>query len=98
MKIVRPPIDFRLRRFNKRLTVEKLLALLEKEAPDLYRAAAVVGVWVWVELNGKQPVEITNTLSELGFRWNRYRQVWQHSCGSFDPRKHYGHRFAAPRA
>ena len=98
VKTSRPPIDFKLRRFNKRLNTEKLLALLEKEAPEFYQLAEIVGKWVWIQFNGKQPIEITSTLSEFGFHWNRYRQTWQHPCGSFDPRKYYGHRFAAPRA
>lgn len=97
-KTSRPPIDFKLRRFNKRLTTEKLLAVLAKEAPEFFQLAEVVGKWVWIQFNGKQPVEITSTLSEFGFHWNRTRQTWQHPCGSFDPRKYYGHRFAAPRA
>jgi hypothetical protein len=97
-KTSRPPIDFKLRRFNKRLNTEKLLALLEKEAPEFFQLAEVVGQWVWIQFTGKQPVEITSTLSEFGFHWNRHRQTWQHPCGSFDPRKYYGHRFAAPRA
>jgi hypothetical protein len=97
-KASRPPIDFKLRRFNKRLNTEKLLALLEKEAPEFFQLAEVVGKWVWIQLDGKQPVEITSTLSEFGFHWNRTRQLWQHPCNSFDPRKFYGHRFAAPRA
>lgn len=97
-KTSRPPIDFKLRRFNKRLTTEKLLALLEKEAPEFYQLAEVVGKWVWIQFNGKQPVEVTSALSEFGFHWNRHRQTWQHPCNSFNPRAYYGHRFAVPRA
>jgi len=98
VKTSRPPIDFNLRRLNRKLNTDKLLALLAKEAPEFFQLAEVVGKWVWIQFSGKQPVEITCSLSELGFHWNNTRQTWQHPCGSFDPRKFYGQRLAAPRA
>jgi hypothetical protein len=62
----------------------------------------VVGKWVWVQFDGKQPATVTNVLSELGFHWNNTRQAWQHPCGTiaderadYDPRKRYGSYFAA---
>jgi hypothetical protein len=66
--------------------------------------AEVVGKWVWIQFDGKQPVTITSVLSELGFHWNNTRQAWQHPCGTitderadYDPRKRYGSYFAADR-
>jgi len=62
----------------------------------------VVGKWVWIQFDGKQPVTVTAVLSELGFHWNNKRQSWQHPCGlfrdqsvRFDPRRKYGSYFAA---
>ena len=62
----------------------------------------MVGKWVWIQFDGKQPADVTSVLAELGFHWNYSRQLWQHPCGTiaeeraiYDPRKRYGSHFAA---
>ena len=84
------------------LNTENLLALLRRETPKFFELAEVVGKWVWIQFDQKQPVTVTAVLSELGFHWNNKRQSWQHPCGlfrdrsvSFDPRQKYGSYFAA---
>lgn len=97
----KPQLDFALRRANRGLDTESLLALLRNEAPRFYELAEIVGKWVWIQFPEKQPAEITKSLSEFGFHWNNQRQTWQHPCGTlperqeFDPRKRYGSRFVA---
>jgi hypothetical protein len=98
----RPQIDFDLRRANRALETEKLLALLRSDAPRFFEIAEVVGKWVWIQFSDKQPPTITSVLAELGFHWNNHRQTWQHPCGTirreraaFDPRKRYRSYFAA---
>ena len=77
----RPEIDFDLRRANRALETEKLLALLRSDAPRFFEIAEVVGKWVWIQFSDKQPPTITSVLAELGFHWNNTRQAWQHPCG-----------------
>jgi hypothetical protein len=90
-----PPINFARRRANRELTTERVIALLQKEAPNFFALAEVVGKWVWVQFTDKQPREVTATLAELGFHWNNKRRVWQHPCGALtegtesDPREKY---------
>ena len=98
----RANIDFTRRNANRNLNTEKLLALLRRETPKFFELAEVVGKWVWIQFDGKQPVTVTAVLSELGFHWNNKRQSWQHPCGlfrdqsvNFDPRRKYGSYFAA---
>ncbi len=98
----RPEIDLALRRFNRTLDTQQVLALLRAEAPRFFELAEVVGKWVWVQFSDQQPPTITSILAELGFHWNNTRQVWQHPCGTirkerakFDPRKRYRSYFAA---
>jgi hypothetical protein len=97
----RPEIDFALRRANRALNSDDVLALLRKQSRQFYELAEVVGKWVWITFEGKQPAEITKALSEYGFHWNNQRQAWQHPGGTlphrqeFDPRKRYGSQFAA---
>jgi hypothetical protein len=98
----RPEIDLALRRANRALETEKLLALLRSDAPRFFEIAEVVGKWVWIRFSDKQPPTITSVLAELGFHWNHTRQAWQHPCGTiqkeraaFDPRKRYRSYFAA---
>ena len=69
-----------------------------------YELAQVIGKWVWVTFPEKQPLEVTSTLSQLGFHWINARQAWQHPCGtipverrSFNPRRRYGAHFAADK-
>ncbi|MCL4787692.1 MAG: hypothetical protein KJ070_13005 [Verrucomicrobia bacterium] len=94
-------IDFERRRANRRLSTDRLLALLRCEAPRFFEVAEIVGKWVWVQFTEKQPREVTGHLAELGFHWNSHRQAWQHPCGtipgeaaSYDPRQRYGSYFA----
>jgi len=98
----RPKIDMELRRANRQLETEKLLALLRTETPNFFDVAEVVGKWVWIQFSDKQPPDVTKVLAELGFHWNNNRQTWQHPCGTipderadYDPRKRYGSYFAA---
>jgi hypothetical protein len=88
-------IDFRLRFFNRGLSTDRVLDMLYHETPRLWELCQVVGKWVWIEFRQKQPRYITAELAQLGFHWNRRRQVWQHPCGQFrtgirqDPREKY---------
>ena len=101
----RPKIDMALRRANRALETENLLALLRSQTPNFFELAEVVGKWVWIQFTDKQPSEVTRVLAELGFHWNNTRQTWQHPCGTipfveratYDPRKRYGSYFAADR-
>ena len=100
----RPKINMELRRANRKLETEKLLALLRSETPNFFDVAEVVGKWVWIQFSDKQPPTVTLVLAELGFHWNNTRQAWQHPCGTiteeratYDPRKRYGSYFAADR-
>ena len=94
-------IDFNRRFANRGLPTDKVLDLLFHETPRLFELAQVVGKWVWIQFEHKQPVTVTSVLSELGFHWNRQRQVWQHPCGKFslgsrqDPRQTYRSYFPA---
>jgi hypothetical protein len=95
-------VDFELRRANRTLPTEKVLNLLQDEAPSFFGLAEVVGKWVWIQFKEKQPREVTSILSQLGFHWNNKRQAWQHPCGefrkapaSYDPRQRYGSSFPA---
>jgi len=98
----RPKIDFALRRANRALETQKLLALLRSESPRFFEVAEVVGKWVWIQFTDKQPPTVTRILAEFGFHWNNTRQTWQHPCGTYrneratyDPRRRYGSYFAA---
>jgi hypothetical protein len=98
----RGKINTARRQANRALNTDKLLALLRSETPKFFELAEVVGKWVWIQFDGKQPVTVTALLSELGFHWNNKRQSWQHPCGlfrdrsvNFDPRQKYGSYFAA---
>ena len=88
-------IDFKRRFTNRRLPTEKVLDLLFHETPRLFELAQVVGKWVWIHFEHRQPPTVTSELAQLGFHWNRKRQLWQHPCGNFrtgthrDPREMY---------
>ena len=100
-KAERPTIDQVKRRRYRSLPTDRLLALLQKDAPRLWELAEVVGKWVWVQFESKQPPQITAELSQWGFHWNNRRQAWQHPCGmvtdgvNYDPRRRYGSYFPA---
>jgi len=89
------PIDFRLRFQNRGLSTAQLLDRLYNETPRFWELCQVVGKWVWIQFGQKQPRNVTAQLSQLGFHWNRRRQLWQHPCGQFrtgswiDPREKY---------
>jgi hypothetical protein len=100
--IKRAKINLALRRKNRKLETEKLLALLRSKTPVFFDLAEVVGQWVWIQFSDKQPPTVTRVLAELGFHWNNTRQIWQHPCGTipderatYDPRQRYGSYFAA---
>lgn len=90
-----PPINYPERYRNKMLPTPKLLNRLLNTLPELYRAAEVVGRWVWLSFDDVPAVQIRQQLSQLGFHWHRHRQAWQHPCGTFstgskdDPRQRY---------
>lgn len=97
-----PKLDFAKRRVNRQLPAEEVLNLLDNEAPLLCRMAQIVGKWVWIQFPERQSREITSLLSQVGFHWNKNRQIWQHPCGIFcdraatyDPRNRYGSQAAA---
>ena len=101
-KANRAKINLALRRANRKLETEKLLALLRIKSPSFFELAEVVGKWVWIQFSDKQPPTVTRLLAELGFHWNNTRQTWQHPCGTlpderatYDPRQRYGSYFAA---
>jgi hypothetical protein len=98
----RGQINLQQRQANRSLNTESLLALLRREAPKFFELAEVVGKWVWIQFEQRQPVSITAALAQLGFHWSRTRQAWQHPCGIFcegvsskDPREKYASYFPA---
>jgi hypothetical protein len=102
LSIKQNQINLALRRRNRKLETEKLLALLRSKTPDFFALAEVVGKWVWIQFSDKQPPTVTRVLAEFGFHWNNTRQTWQHPCGTipderatYDPRQRYGSYFAA---
>jgi hypothetical protein len=95
-------LNYAKRAMYRSLDTEKLLVLLRYEAPKFFELAEVVGKWVWVQFEQKQPHQVTRVLSQLGFHWNKTRQTWQHPCGvecdkasPVDPRRKYGSYFPA---
>ena len=96
-------IDFARRRENRRLPLEKMLQVIERDAPEFWELIQVVGKWLWIQFDGKQPRRVTATLSELGFHYCRRREAWQHPCGNLytlpahnsDPRQTYRSYFLA---
>ncbi|GEM_PF-244912 len=97
----RLPIDSQARKQNRTLPTPKVLNLLLTTLPDVYRAAEVVGKWVWVTFKEQPAAEIRQHLAQLGFHWNRERQTWQHPCGQFrlssnnDPHEKYSSYYPA---
>jgi hypothetical protein len=96
-----PKIDFKQRFYNRGLSTEKVVDLLRRETPRFWELCQVVGKWVWIQFEQKQPRNVTAALAQLGFHWNQRRQVWQHPCGRFsigsrrDPRQMYRSYFPA---
>jgi hypothetical protein len=97
----RLPIDTEARKKNRTLPTPKVLNLLLTGLPDVYRAAEVVGKWVWVTFKEQPTAEIRQKLAQFGFHWNRERQAWQHPCGQFrlasqnDPHERYSSYYPA---
>jgi len=97
----RLPIDREARIKNRMLPTPKVLNLLLTSLPDVYRAAEVVGKWIWVQFKEQPAAEIRQQLAQIGFHWNRERQAWQHPCGAFrlhgagDPHQKYSSYFPA---
>ncbi len=98
-------IDHERRFANRALNTDKVLWLLHAEAPRLFHLAEVVGSWVWIQFESKQPPEVTRILAQLGFHWNKNRQTWQHPCGVWrktaskqDPRSRFRSYFPADHA
>lgn len=66
--------------------------LLETNAADI----ELVGQWIWICFVVKPSDQCRRFLRCIGFKFNRRRGVWQHSCGvrsvrsGADPRLHYG--------
>jgi len=66
--------------------------LLETNGADV----ELVGRWLWICFIDQPDAQCHRFLSSVGFRFNRRRQLWQHSCGvrsvrsGGDPRAHYG--------
>ena len=95
-------IDHAKRQANRALPTAELLSLLRTSAPEFYRLTEVVGQWVWIHFEERQPRSVTAQLAQLGFHWNNARQTWQHPCGvkaegsrTANPREKYGSQFAA---
>jgi len=95
-------IDHAKRQANRALPTAELLSLLRTSAPEFYRLAEVVGQWVWIHFEERQPRSVTAQLAQLGFHWNNARQTWQHPCGvkaegsrTANPREKYGSQFPA---
>jgi hypothetical protein len=88
-------IDFRQRFYNRGLPTPKVLDMLYQKTPRFWELCQVVGRWIWIRFEQKQPRSVTAELAQLGFHWNRRRQLWQHPCGQFrrgtwiDPREKY---------
>ena len=66
--------------------------LLDDSGADI----ELVGRWVWATFPNKPTARCRTFLKCVGFRWNKRRGCWQHSCGhrstrsGADPRFHYG--------
>ncbi|MDZ7355763.1 MAG: hypothetical protein ONB55_21800 [candidate division KSB1 bacterium] len=78
---------------NRKLSTAQVIERLPEEVKS---AAYVVGSWVWIETDRDLPQETVDRIKHLGFKWNKFRGVFQHPCGVFrkqssrDPREYYG--------
>ena len=66
---------------NKKLSAPEVLECLKNDMPDLWKKAEVVGKWVWLNTGGKPDSKVRQYLTDLGFRFNGKRELWQHACG-----------------
>ncbi|MFH0981839.1 MAG: hypothetical protein V2A79_09900 [Planctomycetota bacterium] len=66
-------------------TTENLTSIVQVleylRTQNLAEYAQIVGRWVWLEFPDKPSAEVRAGLTAVGFRWNRKRSCWQHSCG-----------------
>jgi len=73
----------------------EIITAIRNNKPELINACYAVGAWIWAEFQQRLSQEEISFLTELGFRWNPVRKVWQNACGvktrmSFgDPRSKY---------
>jgi hypothetical protein len=75
-------VNYKDREANRKLPQDRILKILERWMPLQRKMASVVGSWIWIQFKSEPPAEIRRDLSQLGFHWNRKRQLWQHPCGS----------------
>jgi len=75
-------VNFKQREVNRQLPTERVLGALHRWMPRQHGLAKVVGNWVWIQFAEPPAQQIRQELSELGFHWNRKRQLWQHPCGT----------------
>ena len=71
---------------NRGLSTQEVIAKLPD---DIRPAAYIVGVWVWLQFDKKPDAGNLAAIKELGFKWNRKRQAWQHPCGCYRPAAPY---------
>lgn len=95
-------ISFERRRANRALATWEVIDLLRKEAPELFEIAQVVGTWVWVSFQERQPASVTGLLAELGFTGTSADSSGNTLAGlkpaeRKDPREKYSTYFAADR-
>lgn len=76
-------VNFKEREANRKLPTKRVLEVLKRWMPRQYRIATVVGDWIWISFFEVPIPQIRQELSQLGFHWNRKRQLWQHPCGKF---------------
>src|ERR1035441_459762 len=55
-------IDFRLRFQNRGLSTPQVIEMLYHETPRFWELAEVVGKWVWIQFDDRQPSQITAAL------------------------------------
>jgi cell wall-associated NlpC family hydrolase len=63
----RAKINIARRQANRALNTDRLLAVLRRETPKFFELAEVVGKWVWIQFDGKQPplIHISNCRREI---------------------------------
>ena len=75
-------VNYNQRLENRKLTTKRVMESLRRWMPKQHRIATVVGNWVWISFNEAPVPQVRQELSQLGFHWNRKRQLWQHPCGN----------------
>ena len=82
MEATKHYVNYTEREANRKLPQDRVLKILERWMPLQRKMASVVGSWIWIQFKSEPPPEIRRDLSQLGFHWNRKRQLWQHPCGN----------------